>query len=132
MVPPFATAVAARLTGEPGTTVLLLIGVSRVTVGGEPIGDTTSSGSCTSRAAPALSVARADRTKLRDNSPGSRAGAEYRKVYGAVVSSPILVPSIKNSTRTMARPIDGVTVATKLRTAPLGKVVLGVVWPAMT
>ena len=75
MLPPFAMAVAARLTGVLGVTDAPVAGVSRLTIGGWPTGVTTSSGTWTSRAAPALSVARAPKTSARLASPGFSSGA---------------------------------------------------------
>ena len=68
-------AVAARLMADPGVVEAPLAGVRRFTVGGAPTGEMTSTETWTSRAVPALSVARADSTYGRESSPAARAGA---------------------------------------------------------
>ena len=48
------------------------------------------------------------------------------------MSSPTFVPSMKNSTRTTARPEEAVASATRLRTAPLGSVALAAAAATLT
>jgi len=58
IVPPEASAEAARLRAVPGKTLAPFEGEIRLTVGGEPTAETTVMDTCASRERPVLSVAR--------------------------------------------------------------------------
>jgi len=74
-VPTSEFAEAARVIAVPGTVLTVRAGVRRLTTGGAPTGEITSRETWVSRAAPALSVARAETTNGRESSPAVSSGA---------------------------------------------------------